>query len=138
MPTRTPDHEAETLGRLRAVDALVAGAALPDAAAAAGVEVETLRAWSRDDAPFIARLNRAKVEQAERLRAEVRALAAQAAATLRELLTTPDAPPAVRLRAALAVLGGIDALAPEKIGPQSANGVEAALVNRDLLDSLGG
>ena len=46
-------------------------------------------------------------------------------ATLRELVSGPDVPPAVRLRASLAILQAADALNVEEIGPTSAEGVEA-------------
>ena len=68
-----------------------------------GLDAEAVVSWLAGDAGFVAGLNRAKTYRAERLRADVRALASDAVATLRELVSGPDIPPAVRLRASLAV-----------------------------------
>jgi hypothetical protein len=65
------------------------------------------------DFEAVAAENRAKTEQRERLRADVQALASEAVATLRELVCGPDVPPAVRLRASLAILQAADAIAAE-------------------------
>jgi hypothetical protein len=65
-------------------------------------------------------------------------LASEALATLREMISDPDAPPAVRLRAALAVLGAADAIAAEEIGPTSAENVRAKIEHDEFIESLGG
>ena len=69
-------------------------------------------------------------------------LATAAVRTLRELVESPATPPAVRLRAALAVLASVGA---EAIGPTDPADVENANLSRDatrgwdrLLASLGG
>jgi hypothetical protein len=59
-------------------------------------------------------------------------------ATLRELVSGPDVPPAVRLRASLAILQAADVMTAETIGPTSARGAQASMDHRALLDSLGG
>src|SRR5689334_22839451 len=46
----------------------------------------------------------------DRLQADVRSLAAEAVATLRKLVSGPDIPPSVRLRASLAILQAADAM----------------------------
>src|SRR4051812_10072578 len=89
--------------------------------------------WMASDVGFLAGLNRARTYRAERLRAVVRSLASDAAAALRELVTGPDVPPAVRLRASLAILQAADALKPDPIGPTSTQGVKASLSHRALL-----
>ena len=86
-----------SLSRLRAVNVL-AGAE-SDGADVAGCESEAVAEWLRDDPEFIAGLNRAKSFRRERLRADVLSLASNAMATLRELVSGPDVPPSVRLRA---------------------------------------
>ena len=106
----------------RAIDAILSGSDIDAAATAARVEPETLRAWSDDDAEFIVAMNRAKQERSARLRAELRALASEAMTTLREMMTSPSTPNAVRLRAALAVLGTTDAMTADKIGSTSEAG----------------
>jgi hypothetical protein len=121
----------------QAVDAIASGADVAKAADAAGVDRETLRDWLHHDAAFVAGLNRANRERADRLRAEVRALASEAVATLRELLTGAEIPPAVRLRAALMVLGSADAMKAEMIGPTTEAEVRAEMDHRDLMASLG-
>ncbi len=59
-------------------------------------------------------------------------------ATLRELVSGPDVPQSVRLRASLAILEAADALKIGEIGPMSADGVEAELEQKRFLESLGG
>jgi hypothetical protein len=83
-------------------------------------------------------LNRAKTYRAEQLRADVRSRASETVATLRGLVSGPDVPPAVRLRASLAILEAANAMKAETIGPTSARGVKASMDHRVLLESLGG
>ena len=109
-----------------------------DGADVAGCDSETAAEWLRDDPEFIAGLNRAKSFRRERLRADVRSLASDAMATLRELVSGPDVPPSVRLRASLAILQAADALKVEEIGPTSAEGVQAELEHKRFIESLGG
>jgi hypothetical protein len=97
-----------------------------------------VREWLDDDVAFLAGMNRAKKERADRLRAEVRTLATDAVAALRKLLTGPEVPPAVRLRVALAILATAGAMEPEKVGPTSAGGVASALNHSRLIEVLGG
>jgi hypothetical protein len=122
-------------GRSHAHNGLLDGS---DVAAADSLAPTAVRAWLRGDAESVARLNQAKAEQTERLRAQVQELAGQAVATLRELVTNADTPPAIRLRAALAVLAASDALKLEPVGPLTAGGVRATWEHRELLESLAG
>jgi hypothetical protein len=122
--------------QLRAVNVL-AGAESNGAGLAIG-DPETAAEWFRSDHEFIAELNRAKSFRRERLRAEVRSLASDAMATLRELVSGPDVPPSVRLRASLAILQAADAMNVEQIGPMSAEGVGAGLDHKRFIESLGG
>jgi hypothetical protein len=59
-------------------------------------------------------------------------------ATLRELVSGPDVPPSVRLRASLAVLDAANALKAEELGPTSADGVQAKIDHRRFVDAPGG
>ena len=68
----------------------------------------------------------------------IRSLASNAMATLRELVSGPDVPPSVRLRASLAIIQAADALNIEAIGPMSADAVEARLEHDRFIESLGG
>ena len=93
--------------------------------------------WFRDDPEFIAGVNRAKSFRRERLRADVLSLASNAMATLRELVSGPDVPPSVRLRASLAILDAANVLKAEEHGPTSTEAVRAKLDDRRFIDSLG-
>jgi hypothetical protein len=53
-------------------------------------------------------------------------------------MTGADVPPAVRLRACLAILEAADAMKPDPIGPTSARSVKASLDRQAFLESLGG
>jgi hypothetical protein len=79
-------------------------------------------------------LNRAKSYRIERLRADVRSLASDAMATLRELGSSPEVPPAVRCRASLAILQANAALKADDVGPTSAEGVQAKMSHQRLLN----
>ena len=121
--------------RLRAVNVL-AGAE-SDGADVAGCGSDAVADWLRDDPEFIAGLNRTKSFQRDRLRADVLSLASDAMATLRELVSGPNVPPSVRLRASLAILDAANALKAEELGPTSAEGVQAKMDNQRFIDSLG-
>jgi hypothetical protein len=101
-------------------------------------DAESVAAWTSRDAEAIAAENRAKRSRRERLRSDVRSLASEAVATLRELVSGPDVPPAVRLRASLAILQAADAVAAEEIGPTSAEGVRAKIEHDEFIEALGG
>jgi hypothetical protein len=131
------DDRTITPAQEHAIEAILAGTTPAGIAEMIGADVATVRSWLDSDAEFIARLNRAKRERAESIRAEVRGLSSEAVATLREMLTGPETPPAIRLRAALSILGTREALKPETIGPASAGGVKSALQREWLIDSLG-
>ena len=98
------------------ITALVRGATVTDATRQAGVDRTTFYLWLRSDATFQAELNRAKQEQMDAMRAQLRGLAETAVSTVREMLTGADVPAGVRLKAALAVLQGMGTLEPEDIG----------------------
>jgi hypothetical protein len=100
--------------------------------------VESIVAWTSRDSEAIAGEKRAKRFRRERLRADVRSLASQAVATLREMVSNPDVPPGVRLRASLAIVQAADAIAAEEIGPTSAEGVQAKAEHDAFVESLGG
>ena len=103
------------------------GATVAAAALAAGVSRPTVYAWFDAVPAFSAELNRARAEQHEAIRGELRGLATAAVRTLRELVESPAVPPAVRLRAALAVLEKVGA---EAVGPTDAADVETAHESR--------
>jgi hypothetical protein len=104
----------------------------------AGGDAEAVAAWTSRDAEAIAAENRAKRFRRDRLRSDVRSLASEALATLREMVSGPDVPPAVRLRACLAILQAADAITAEEIGPTSADSVRAKIEHDEFMESLGG
>jgi hypothetical protein len=108
-----------------------------DGSGATDCESEAIAGWSEEDPEFIVSLNRAKSYRMERLRADVRSLASDTMATLRELVSGPDVPPSIRLPASLAVVQAADALKVEEIGPTSAEGVQATMQHNRFLESLG-
>jgi hypothetical protein len=120
-----------TSNRLRAVNALAG-------ADEAGCDSKAVAGWLRDDPEFIARLNRAKSFQRERLRADVLFLASDAMATIRELVSGRDVRPSARLRASLAILRAADALKVDEIGPITAEAVQDNIEHKRFIDSLGG
>ena len=101
--------------------ALVRGATVTDATRQANIDRTTFYLWLKSDANFLAELNRAKKEQTDAIRAQFRDLADSAVSTVREMLTRTDVPPAVRLRAALAVIGTLTA---EPIGETDPKRIE--------------
>jgi hypothetical protein len=104
----------------------------------ADCESEATAGWFGDNPECFASLNRAKSYRMEWLRADIRSLAFDAMATLRELVSGPVVPPAVRLRASLAILQASDALNAHEFGPTSTDGVEAKTARERLFESLGG
>jgi hypothetical protein len=119
-------------------DAARSRASGPPDGSDAGGDAESIAAWTSRDAEAIAAENRAKRYRRDRLRSEVRSLASQAVATLREMVSNPDMPPGVRLRACLAILQAADAITAEETGPTSAEGVRAKIEHDEFIESLGG
>ena len=109
-----------------------------DPADVADCDPEAVAGWLDREPEFIAGLNLAKSYRQERLRAEIRSLTTEAVKTLRKLVRGADVPPAVRLRACLAILDAANAMKPKTIGSTSARGVKASLEHRGLIESLGG
>ena len=109
----TPELSAQ---QADVIAALMRGATVTDATKQANVDRTTFYLWQRADANFQAELNRAKKEQADAMRAQLRGLADTAVSTVREMLSGADVPPGVRLKAALAVLGSVGTLEPEPAG----------------------
>ena len=93
-------HNATKLApnQLAAIVALVGGSSVTDAAERVGIDRTTLHRWLSGDAAFLAALNRMKMEALDAIRREVRSAVGDAARVVRELVTNPDTPPAIRLR----------------------------------------
>src|SRR5918996_3725167 len=117
-------HSAElSQSQMAAVAAITAGCSITGAASRVGIDRSTIYLWLKQ-AAFVAELNRAKTEQVQLVKDELRALAVDATRTLRDLLTAPETPPTIRLRAAVAVLQAVGGVEPEKIGPTDAGEVQ--------------
>jgi hypothetical protein len=132
--TRNGSQRNETGKHERAITALVAGATMQAAADAAGVDRTTLWRWMREDAAFIAEYNQARADQRDAVQAELRSLATDALAVVRGMLQDDEAPPALRLRAAMAVL---DVAAADKPGPMDYEEIQGDLRRRDTCRLLG-
>jgi hypothetical protein len=120
--------------QLRAIGVL-AGA---DPADVADCDPGDVAGWLVGDPEFIAGLNRAKFYRQERLGADILSLTTRAVKTLRQLVSDCAVPPAVRLRASLAILDAANAMKPESIGSTSVRGIKASMDHRALIESLGG
>jgi hypothetical protein len=86
------------------VAALAKGQTITAAAREAGIHRTTIHHWHRTEPAFKTAVEGAQSEYVAALNDEMRELSASALSTLRSLLADPAAPPAIRLRAALAVL----------------------------------
>jgi AcrR family transcriptional regulator len=116
-----------TAAQIVALAAIAGGGSVSDAAAAAGMHRATIYRWLDDDAGFLAELNRLQHEARARLAAQVAELHVVALQTVRNILEGTEAPAAVRLRAALAVLGRAGVLEPEpEPGPVNADDIRAS------------
>ena len=118
------------------ITALMGGASVTDATRQANVDRTTFYLWIKSDAVFQAELNRAKQEQAEAMRAQLRGLADAAVSTVREMLTGADIPAGVRLKAALTVLQATGTLEPQDSGTTDPEDIERVQRQQSLLNSL--
>jgi uncharacterized protein YecA (UPF0149 family) len=87
-----------------ALDALVTGATLTQAAEQAGVHRNTIANWRRESADFQMALANAQYDRALYFREKAESMADLAFEAIRSVLTDPKASPSTRLKAALAIL----------------------------------
>lgn len=119
-----------------AIMALLAGKRQQEAAEAAGVAPETVSRWLANDVKFVATLNARRREMWDAQRARLCTLVERAIETIEECLTS--APPAIRLRAALAILASADVLSgptPAAL-PASPDAVEKQWYNERSAEKL--
>src|SRR5579872_206335 len=90
--------------QIQVIDALTSGATMTAAAAAAGIHRNTIPNWRRNHTPFSLAYAHAQYDRALLFRERAQDLVDQAFQTIQDLLTSPDTPPSVRLRAALAIV----------------------------------
>lgn len=124
----------ETVQQESAIAALMSGSTMQAAADAAGVDRTTLWRWMRDDATFITAHNQARADQRDAIQAELRALASDALAVVRGVLQDQEAPPALRLKAAMTVIA---TAAADNPGPLDYADVYNKLAKRDMNRLLG-
>ena len=99
-----PDPTGLSPVQTRVAAALAQGATVTGAAREAGIHRTTIHHWFRTEPRFNQAVQQARAEFAATLADELKDLATLALATLRDLLTNPNTPASVRLKAALAVL----------------------------------
>jgi hypothetical protein len=102
LPISFPDPALSTV-QLEAIAALAAGQTILAAAEQTAVHRATVHNWLKLPA-FSAALDEARQDHAAEIRANLSQAAELAIDTIRQILTDPNASPAVKLRAALAVL----------------------------------
>ena len=90
--------------QVQVVAALGEGRSVVRSAAAAGIHRSTIHNWMRSSKEFRDAVNQARDHFFECVNEQLNELSAAALDTLRQMLTSPDTPPALRLHAALAVL----------------------------------
>jgi hypothetical protein len=87
------------------IQALVGGATVTAATKAAGVDRTTFYLWMKSDPDFVAELNSAQKARETAMRAQLHSLVDAAVEALRDMLVPElEAPPAVRLKAALEII----------------------------------
>jgi AcrR family transcriptional regulator len=127
------------VSQVLAIEAMVVGSTVVAAAEAAGVSRATVHRWLASDAEFIAALNRAKQEHLGHVQSELRSLATDAVAVLKEVLRPPAGkffPNALRYKVSIAVLKMVGADSPEKIGFTDASDVRRDNALADALRSF--
>lgn len=98
--------------QVKVIQGLAIGENVTDAAIMAGVDRGTVYNWKRDPL-FVEELNRTRAESRESIQAAFRCLGVDAIITVRQAMRADENPPALRLRAALAVLHQMRAGDPE-------------------------
>jgi hypothetical protein len=113
-----------------AIAALLARPSIEDAARVAGVAEKTLRRWMREP-QFIAQYLQARRDSVSQAIARVQQGMGAAAITMLKLMTDPNVPAAVRLRAAEAVFScGVKGIEVEDIEVRLAELEQAAEANK--------
>ncbi len=112
-PRYSPDRSLNP-AQHRILALLAEGQSIGQAAADVGIHRNTIRNWRRSVPAFAREMEFAMREQALAWHQQAVELAPRAAQVLSEILDSPDATPALRLRAALAILN-IAASAPPSI-----------------------
>ena len=97
----------------RALELLLVGYAVPDTARELGVNRSTVWRWTQEP-EFAAELRSERASRRYAVQEAIHSVALEAVAYLAELVRDPEAPPAVRLKAACAVLDRAGVMASGK------------------------
>lgn len=102
-------QQNSTLTRRKAlvIESIAVGATVTDAAEKAEVDRSTIYVWLRDDPDFKAEFDFARREPIEALRDRIRKTSGDAVRTVSELMKNEKVPPAIRLKAALAMIHSV-------------------------------
>ena len=126
----------------RALDALVAGESITEAARQAHVDRSTVHRWLSRDDRFRAGVNAARRELRETAQRKLEALAGKALEVVANALDTNDAKTALRILDGLGMLTGerptIGSEDPEALAGERAEQAAMANVMRDLRRSMAG
>ena len=93
-----------TVTQQKAIQLLLSGATVTAAARELGIDRTTIYVWRRSHPHFSSILKRAQSVQQQAFEGDLQDLAAAALDSVREILTSPQTPVAIRLRAAQAIL----------------------------------
>jgi AcrR family transcriptional regulator len=104
LPLMSTSGPPFTPAQTSALESIALGESFSSIARAAGIHRSTLYHWIHTQPAFAAAVEQARESYAGRLCDDLRDLARFALTRLRDLLTNPDTPPSVQLKAALAVL----------------------------------
>jgi hypothetical protein len=129
MPRNTTVPTEVSPAQALALEALLSGKSVVDAAAAAGVDRTTVHRWLRDNAAFVSEYQTNRAELVGHIRRELATLGQDAVKAFRECLAMEHPNyAAVRLRAALAVLKMLGADQPEEVRPTTVDEVETQMM----------
>jgi predicted DNA-binding transcriptional regulator AlpA len=109
MTQQNSTESTLTPKQVEVIESLAKGLSVTEAARRAGVDRSTIYLWMRDGDDFPAQLMLARRDCADAMKARLRELGDDAIKTIRDVLSDKKISPAVRLKAALAVLQSLGA-----------------------------
>ena len=127
--------------QLTALEALVKGATVTDAAKLAGVHRSTVHNWCTDLAGFTAALRHSRIQTVQAIEDGLQSMATLALDTIRHLLESEKTPPSIRLKAAQSILAAVKDLSlPPRMSEcdQIENQMRTALEDSAMAEALTG
>ena len=125
--------------QLTALEALVKGSTVTDAAKLAGVHRSTVHNWCTDLAGFTAALRHSRIQTVQALEDGLQSMATLALDTIRHLLESEKTPPSIRLKAAQSILAAVkDLTIPPRMSDldQIENQMRTALEDSAMAEAL--